>query len=126
MSFFSAATDAALFRCPCARPDCTAPPPSPDLLARLDNLRLRLDRPVVVTSGPRCAYWNRKKGGTATSDHLTGEGADVAVVTSGERDRVLEEIYQRPRLFKRVGIGQVFVHVGLTTRNPGGVCWTYY
>jgi hypothetical protein len=125
VSYFTPATDPLLFRCGCGKA-CTAPPPSPDLLARLDNLRYRLDRPVIVTSGPRCPYWNKKKGGTVQSDHLTGDGADLLVASSLERDQMLEELYQRPRLFTRIGIGKGFVHVGLATRNVGRVCWTYY
>jgi zinc D-Ala-D-Ala carboxypeptidase len=125
MSYFTPSGDPALFACQCGK-GCEAPSPSPDLLARLDVLRFRLGRAVKVTSGPRCPYWNKKKGGTETSDHLTGEGADLECATSGERDRMLEELYQRPRLFKRVGIGKNFIHVGLSTKNPGDLTWTYY
>lgn len=125
MSYFTPSGDPLLFACGCGK-GCIAPPPSQDLLSRLDVLRYRLDRPLIVTSGPRCPYWNKKKGGTETSDHLTGEGADLACATSVERDQLLEELYQRPRLFLRVGIGNGFVHVGLPGKNPGRVTWTYY
>jgi hypothetical protein len=126
---FTPAGDPALFRCACARPACDAPPPSTDLLARLNLLRHRLGRPLVVTSGPRCRWYNAQPevGGEATSDHLWGEGVDLRVSTSGERDEVLAALYQPPRLFLRVGVGPDFVHAGLPgPERPGQRCWVYY
>jgi hypothetical protein len=126
VSYFAPETDPLLYSCGGPK-GCDAPPPAEDLLARLNVLRLRLDRPVIVSSGPRCAYWNKKKGGTSTSDHLTGEGADLACATSAERWQILAAIFQdKTPLFTRLGIGKTFVHVGLTTRNPGRLVWHYY
>ena len=126
MSHFTPERDRALFGCQCTRSGCDAPPVSDTLVARLNMLRDRLGRPLVVTSGPRCEYWNKKQGGKPNSDHRTGDGADLACVTSAQRDELLECIYRQPRLFHRVGIGPNFIHVGLTTHNAGRVTWTYY
>ena len=125
--YFTPASDPRLYACGCQRKECDAPPVSTDLLARLNILRYRLGRALVVNSGPRCAVWNAKQGGARTSDHLSGEGADLRALTSGERDELLEAIYTRPRLFVRVGIGRDFIHVGLPgTERPARVAWTYY
>ncbi len=126
MAFFSASSDPRLFSCGCGKA-CDAPPPHPDLVARLELLRYRVGRPIRVTSGPRCPDWNRRQGGTETSDHLTGAGADLAVATSGERWELLDACLRGPApLFTRLGIGRTFLHVGLAGPNPGHQIWTYY
>ena len=45
----------------------------------LDPLRRYLGRPVHVTSMYRSPEVNRAVGGSSTSDHLTGEAADIRV-----------------------------------------------
>lgn len=47
--------------------------------AVLDPLRWRLGRPVRVTSAYRSEAVNRAVGGSATSQHVTGEAADIVV-----------------------------------------------
>ena len=44
----------------------------------LEPLRRHLDRPVVISSGYRCKKLNQLVGGVRTSQHLTGEAADIA------------------------------------------------
>ena len=116
------------FACKCGRKDCDAlKVPSPDLLARLNVLRLRLDRPLTITSGIRCAYWNEKSGGVKGSGHETGEEVDLACATSQERWRLLAGVFESTQpLFRRIGVGKTFIHLGVSTALPNGVIWTYY
>ena len=44
----------------------------------LEPLRRHLDRPVVISSGYRCKKLNQLVGGVRTSQHMTGEAADIA------------------------------------------------
>ena len=44
----------------------------------LEPLRRHLDRPVVISSGYRCKKLNQLVGGVHTSQHMTGEAADIA------------------------------------------------
>ena len=44
----------------------------------LEPLRRHLDRPVVISSGFRCKKLNQLVGGVRTSQHMTGEAADIA------------------------------------------------
>ena len=124
MSYFAAQE----FMCRCGRHECEAPRDvSVDLLSRLDNLRYRLDRPVVITSGLRCAYWNARQSGTADSEHLTGEAADIACASGAERWAILAAIFSGTApLFTRIGIGKTFVHLGASKTHPAHVTWTYY
>lgn len=49
----------------------------PAFMGKLEALRQALNRPVVVTSGLRCAARNAEVGGIADSWHLTGHAADI-------------------------------------------------
>ena len=43
----------------------------------LDPLREAYGKPIVVSSGYRCAKLNRAVGGVARSQHLSGQAADI-------------------------------------------------
>ena len=126
MSFFTPDTDPKLFRCACGRPACDAPAPSADLLARLEMLRYRFERPIRVTSGPRCAGHNATVGGAPNSDHLTGQGADLATADSRTRYELLQANFHGPPVFRRLGVGATFLHVGVVPGKILDVCWAYY
>ena len=49
----------------------------PAFMAKLEELRNTLGRPVIVTSGVRCATRNAEVGGIEDSWHLTGHAADI-------------------------------------------------
>ena len=68
------------FQCRC----CGCVKLSPRLLERLEALREIWGRPVVVTSGYRCATHNAKVGGATRSLHMAGLAADVAVPQNGQ------------------------------------------
>ena len=126
MPFFSDHTDPALFHCSCGRPACDAPAPSADLLAHLEMLRYRFEGPIRVTSGPRCAAHNAKVGGAPNSDHLTGQGADLATADSRTRYELLQANFHGPPVFRRLGIGATFLHVGVVPEKISDVAWCYY
>lgn len=46
----------------------------------LETVRMHFDKPVYITSGPRCEKHNRAVGGSARSEHLIIEGEDVEAV----------------------------------------------
>ena len=115
------------FRCRCKRPVCDARlEVHPDLLSRLNLLRLRVGRPLTITSGLRCAYWNDHEGGEKNSEHLTGEAADIACGSGRERYGLLAAIFEgKTPLFTRFGVGASFLHVGVSATLPREVVWTY-
>lgn len=124
MSYFAPETDPLLYKCGCQRPDCPAPPPTGALLSLLERFREKTNAAVIVNSGPRCEYWNKKKGGKKNSDHLTGEGADLKCIAP--RDLYLYIDVAMELGIKRFGIGRNFFHVGVALHNPQYVAWTYY
>lgn len=74
-----------------------------ELLAALTDLREHFGKPVVITSGCRCADHNRRVGGAKASKHLYGIAADIKVqgVASAEVASYLESRYP-----DRFGIGR--------------------
>ena len=63
------------FECPC----CHCVRLSPALLACLVELRRAWGKPVLITSGYRCAPHNKRVKGAPRSLHMAGQAADVAV-----------------------------------------------
>jgi len=126
MSYFTPETDPKLFRCGCGEAACGALPPSTELLARLDLLRYRYGKAIIVTSGPRCVAYNRAVGGALNSDHLTGEGADLAAADSKSRYLLLAANFGGHPIFRRLGVGREFLHVGVMRTKLQDICWTYY
>lgn len=52
----------------------------------LDPLREAWGKPVIVTSGYRCAMLNRIVGGASNSQHTTGMAADIRTLTDTAED----------------------------------------
>ena len=63
------------FECPCCRRVML----SPDLLARLNHLRMVINKPISVNSGYRCKEENHRVGGVTGSYHLLGMAVDIHV-----------------------------------------------
>ena len=52
----------------------------------LDPLREAWGQPIIITSGYRCPALNRAVGGSATSQHVKGEAADIRTVSDTVED----------------------------------------
>ena len=94
-------------------------------LWRLQFARTEAQMPFIVNSGCRCPKHNASKrvGGKPDSDHLKGEAADIKVSNSSERWRVVNAAINAG--FRRIGIGDGFVHLGVNWSNPQNVMWLY-
>jgi len=51
-----------------------------ELVGALEMVRMHFCRPVVISSGCRCAAHNAKVGGKPSSQHVFGKAADFSVV----------------------------------------------
>lgn len=87
----------------------------------LDPLREAYGKPIIVTSGYRCAKLNKAVGGVKNSQHLTGEAADIQAVSKQPKDN--KEIFD---LIKKLKLpfdqlideyGMAWVHVSYSKRN---------
>lgn len=61
--------------------------------AVLDPLRERYGHPIHVSSGYRCPRLNKAVGGSATSQHMTGEAADIYVTNVKDKAMLFSLIY---------------------------------
>ncbi len=79
-----------------------------DHASRLEDLRSRLDAPIVITSAFRCRAHNVACGGHPTSRHMEGVATDIVVpgVPPHEVARVADEMG-----FAGVGRYDTFTHV---------------
>ena len=46
------------------------------LLDRMEALRVKLGKPILISSGFRCPTWNERVGGAPLSGHISGEAFD--------------------------------------------------
>ena len=60
-----------------ACPDCGKTRVAIPLVFWLDQIRCAIGAPVIVNSGYRCMTRNKDVGGSATSRHMIGCGADI-------------------------------------------------
>lgn len=75
--------------------------PTPDAVANLtalveavlDPLRERYGYPIMVSSGYRCPRLNKAVGGSATSQHVKGEAADIYVGKPKDKAMLFSLIY---------------------------------
>lgn len=80
--------------------------------------RAKADRPLIITSGYRCAYQNARDGGVSDSLHMSGEACDL--YTPGMSRAMVDEIAYCAH---QVGLGTIryynnlFVHVQLYPRD---------
>ena len=94
-------------------------------MQKLESLRVEWGKPLVPTSGTRCAFWNDKVGTATHSQHLFGRAADFYFDDSGE---VLAFIKLAEDLgFMGLGHGHHKVHVDTRSKRPGEKPdrWTY-
>ncbi|AFA49437.1 D-Ala-D-Ala carboxypeptidase family metallohydrolase [Acetobacterium woodii] len=69
------------FKCCCEGRYCNGFPAemNPELVGRMEAIRLVVELPIIVTSGVRCPTRNAEVGGIPNSRHLSGNAADCYV-----------------------------------------------
>lgn len=118
----SAHFDLREFRCHCKASRCHLTLVHPHLLEALQTLRQALGRPLLLTSGYRCASYNRVVGGRARSFHTRGMAADVACQELSQLRQLAEAA---GRIAAIGGIGEYplrhFVHIDVRPREFSGL-----
>lgn len=117
---FNATTDPLLYSCPCG---CESVQPSDELLVTLELVRKYYGRAMIVTSGPRCAYYNTQVKGSKHSEHVDGKAADIKCCASRDRHDLIQAITDAG--VTRYGIGPNFIHIGVSEIHSQDVVWTY-
>lgn len=94
-----------------------------DFVAKLDKLRDAVKMPLTVLSGYRTPEHNAMVGGVDSSAHETGHAADIAALSSGNRFTIIEAALRLG--FRRVGIGNGFIHLDDDITKPQDLVWLY-
>lgn len=93
------------------------------LLLGLERLRLRIGRPINISSGYRCPDHNRAVGGVWNSQHVKGTAADIYVDGMGVRElaNICKQIFDGVGTYVDAG----FVHVDMREGGsvPGYFTW---
>ena len=83
---------------------------NPKLVEVLEDVREHFGKPVVISSGLRCAFHNSRVGGAAKSQHLLGTAADIRIAGVDPKDvyNYLNQNYS-----DRYGVGRyaTFTHI---------------
>ena len=108
------------FDCRCGKCDVTGDQMNKGLIFKLQTIRDIANKPLPISSGIRCqAHNNNLPGSSPTSQHLTGNAADIIIQDSRLRYLVVRAGI---KLNMCVGVSDNFIH--LDTR-PDGFMWTY-
>lgn len=101
------------FTCKCG---CGSDTVDYGLICVLEKVRRHFNRPVRITSGHRCATYNKSVGGGKVSQHLFGRAADITVddIDPGEVATFLETKFPRD-----LGIGRYSTFTHIDTRSIG-------
>ena len=86
----------------------------------LDNIREKLGKPILVSSGYRCPLLNKAVGGVSNSQHQKGLAADLVCADMVKLESVLLETGGFDQLIKehRKGFPNSFwFHVSVCARN---------
>jgi uncharacterized protein YcbK (DUF882 family) len=115
--------------CPCS---CGADKISPVLIEKLQKVRNIIGRPIIITSGVRCEFYNASlKNSSMNSSHIPdsyglGQAVDISCTTSKHR---YELIQVAQKFFNRVGISGGsyggFVHLDVDRSKVQEVMWLY-
>lgn len=99
------------FACKCG--NCAADGTGIDrvLLAKLNVIRGRFGKPMIVTSGCRCPEWNKAVGGSVSSYHQPFQGfraCDISCRDSVDRYRLIRHAIEVGGL--TIGVNSKFLH----------------
>lgn len=102
----------------------TPPPRAEERLHRLidkllDPARELWGKPIAVNSGYRCPLLNKTVGGTASSQHLLGEAADITTGNSGDNRKLFDLLCKSDLDFDQLidEKGYRWLHVSFSDRN---------
>ncbi len=95
----------------------------------LDPARERLGMPIIVNSGYRCRALNKAVGGSPTSQHLSGEAADISCLDNNRLLQILKELpfdqliaYRDKRQDSRI----LWIHVSFSASRRRGIAFSSF
>ena len=89
-----------------------------NLVLKLEEVRVAIDKPMRINSGIRCLEHNRSIGSSDTSSHIKGIAADIGCTQMSDRLELMTEFVKH---FKRIGIHSNFIHVDIDVDKRNGI-----
>lgn len=100
----------------CTHPDHRHVRVDDELVEKLQQLRDRLDVPLVINSAYRCSERNKQVGGVDNSQHLYGKEVDISLHTIPLQIKEIKRI-ARQIGFTGVGLYNTFIHLDVRHRR---------
>ena len=107
--------DSKEFACQCG---CGSGNIMQNLVLKLEEVRVAIDRPMKINSGIRCLRHNKSIGSSDTSSHIKGIAADIGCTQMSDRLQLMSEFVKH---FQRIGIHKEFIHVDIDTDKRNGI-----
>jgi len=85
----------------------------------LEPLRMAYGKPITITSGFRCPKLNKAVGGVSTSQHMTGEAADITGGSKAETRRLAKLIVSLGLPFDQLIDEKEYSWVHVSHKNGG-------
>jgi hypothetical protein len=92
-------------------------------LHMIQALRTACGFPLIIDSGVRTMAHNQAIGGEMFSAHITGEAADVRAISSRTRFIIISNALRLG--FRRIGVGDTFIHLDISLTLDQDVYWIY-
>lgn len=105
-------------------PACTIEQMDAGFLSHLDEVREEAGIPMVLTSAHRSVSWEKAHGRSGEGAHPKGVAVDILCRTSQNRYKIVKAALKCG--FRRIGIGETFIHLDDDTTLPQEVIWDYY
>lgn len=105
-------------------PACSINDMDDNLLTFIDNLRESIKKPLILTSAYRSPEYDKSKGRSGKSAHTEGKAVDIQCNDSQLRWKIISNALALG--CTRIGVGNTFVHLDISTKLPQNVIWHYY
>lgn len=105
-------------------PPCFITDMKPEFLELLDNVREKAGIPMVLNSAYRSKAYEFSKGRNGTSTHCKGTAVDVRANASANVFKIVKAALECG--FRRIGIGNRFVHLDVDPDKVQDVIFDYY
>ena len=104
-------------------PSCSLQNMQQSLMDKLDEARELAGIPFVINCAYRSVKWDKSKGRSGNSAHITGHAVDIRCNTDKNRFKIIEALIKVG--FKRIGVAKTFIHADNSPTLSQQVTWMY-